>query len=138
MIEDGFGYSARSSLGPAAMQFMREHGVLKDIYKESESASHRTARGKNITHRTSKGPGFGPKGIMRYVVPCTVFLKLRDIGADVLPPYAKFPSIFPRIPIIRPRRAYPKTCRSWWGGTKPNPRSSRSVTSRHLRSTKLQ
>ncbi|MCP5190702.1 MAG: DEAD/DEAH box helicase [Pseudomonadales bacterium] len=87
MIEDGFGYSARSSLGPAAMQFMREHGVLKDIYKESESASHRTARGRNITHRTAKGPGFGPKGIMRYVVPCTVFLKLRDIGADVLPPY---------------------------------------------------
>ena len=87
MIEDGFGYSARSSLGPAAMQFMREHGVLKDIYKESESASHRTARGKNITHRTSKGPGFGPKGIMRYVVPCTVFLKLRDIGGNVLPPY---------------------------------------------------
>jgi len=87
MIEDGFGYSARSSLGPAAMQFMREHGVLKDIYKESESASHRTARGRNITHRTSKGPGFGPKGIMRYVVPCTVFLKLRDIGGNVLPPY---------------------------------------------------
>jgi hypothetical protein len=87
MIEDGFGYSARSSLGPAAMQFMREHGVLKDIYKESESASHRTARGKNITHRTSKGPGFGPKGIMRYVVPCTVFLKLKDIGGNVLPPY---------------------------------------------------
>jgi hypothetical protein len=87
MIEDGFGYSARSSLGPAAMQFMREHGVLKDIYKESESASHRTARGKNITHRTAKGPGFGPKGIMRYVVPCTVFLKLRDIGGNILPPY---------------------------------------------------
>ncbi len=87
MIEDGFGYSARSSLGPAAMQFMREHGVLKDIYKESESASHRTARGKNITHRTAKGPGFGPKGIMRYVVPCTVFLKLKDIGGNVLPPY---------------------------------------------------
>jgi len=87
MIEDGFGYSARRSLGPAAMQFMREHGVLKDIYKESESASHRTARGRNITHRTSKGPGFGPKGIMRYVVPCTVFLKLRDIGGNILPPY---------------------------------------------------
>jgi SNF2 family DNA or RNA helicase len=87
MIEDGFGYSARSSLGPAAMQFMREHGVLKDIYKESESTSHRTARGRNITHRTAKGPGFGPKGIMRYVVPCTVFLKLRDIGGNVLPPY---------------------------------------------------
>ena len=87
MIDDGFGYSARGSLGPSAMQFMREHGVLKDIYKEYEGASYRTARGKHVTHRTSKGPGFGPKGIMRYVVPYTAFLKLKDIGADVLPPY---------------------------------------------------
>ena len=87
MIEDGFRYNARGSLGAAAMAFMREHGVLKDIYKESESTSHRTARGRNITHRTSKGPGFGPKGIMRYVLPYTVFLKLKEIGGDVLPPY---------------------------------------------------
>ncbi len=87
MIEDGFRYNARGSLGSAALAFMREHGVLKDIYKESESTSHRTARGRNITHRTSKGPGFGPKGIMRYVLPITVFLKLKDIGGNVLPPY---------------------------------------------------
>lgn len=87
MIEDGFRYNARGSLGAAAMSFMREHGVLKDIYKESESTSHRTARGKSITHRTSKGPGFGPKGIMRYVLPFTAFLKLKDIGGNVLPPY---------------------------------------------------
>lgn len=87
MIEDGFAHNSRNSLGPAAMGFMREHGILKDVYKETESESHRTARGKNITHRTSKGPGFGPKGIMRYVLPQTVFLKLKDIGGDVLPPY---------------------------------------------------
>jgi len=87
MIEDGFRYNARGSLGSAALAFMREHGVLKDIYKESESTSHRTARGRHITHRTSKGPGFGPKGIMRYILPITVFLKLKDIGGNVLPPY---------------------------------------------------
>lgn len=87
MIEDGFRFNARGSLGSASMSFMREHGVLKDIYKESESTSHRTARGKSITHRTSKGPGFGPKGIMRYVLPYTAFLKLKDIGGNVLPPY---------------------------------------------------
>lgn len=87
MIEDGFRYNARGSLGAAALGFMREHGVLKDIYKESQSTSHRTARGKNVTHRTAKGPGFGPKGIMRYVLPYTVFLKLKEIGGDVLPPY---------------------------------------------------
>ena len=89
MIEDGYRYNARRSLGAASMAFMREHGVIKDIYKESESTSHRTARGRNITHRTAKGPGFGPKGIMRYVLPLTVFLKLKEIGGDVLPPYAE-------------------------------------------------
>ncbi len=89
MIEDGFRYNARRSLGAAAMSFMREHGVIKDIYKESETTSHRTARGRNISHRAAKGPGFGPKGIMRYVLPCTVFLKLKEIGGNVLPPYVE-------------------------------------------------
>ena len=89
MIDDGFKVNARGSLSAAAMGFMREHGVLKDIYKESSSTSHRTSQGKNITCRTSKGPGFGPKGIMRYVLPCTAFLKLKDIGGNVLPPYSE-------------------------------------------------
>ena len=87
MIEDGFKPSKNGSMGSAAMAFMREHGVLKDIYKESSGPSHRTAKGKQMTVRTSKAPGFGPVGIMRYVLPITVFLKLRDIGQKVLPPY---------------------------------------------------
>ncbi len=87
MIEDGFVYNSRGSLGTAAMSFMRQYGILKDIYTESEGESHRTAKGKRITVRTAKGPGFGPKGIARYVLPYTVFLKLRDIGGDVLPAY---------------------------------------------------
>jgi superfamily II DNA or RNA helicase len=89
MIEDGFSYTVKRSLSPASMSFMREHGILKDIYKEASGESHRTAKGKNIVHRTAKGPGFGPKGIMRYVVPYTAFLKLKDIGANVLPPYTE-------------------------------------------------
>jgi hypothetical protein len=87
MIEDGFVYNNRGSLGTAAMSFMREYGILKDIYTEFEEDSHRTAKGKRITVRTTKGPGFGPKGIARYVLPYTVFLKLRDIGGNVLPAY---------------------------------------------------
>lgn len=87
MIEDGFKPSRSGSMGSAAMSFMREHGVLKDVYKESSSESHRTARGKKMTVRTSKAPGFGPVGIMRYVLPITVFVKLRDIDAGVLPDY---------------------------------------------------
>jgi len=87
MREDGYAYNERGSLGSAAMSFMREHGVLKDVYKESDASSHRTARGKKLTVRTSKAPGFGPKGIARYVLPYTAFLKLRDIGEGVLPDY---------------------------------------------------
>ncbi|HEB56631.1 MAG TPA: hypothetical protein ENI98_10070 [Gammaproteobacteria bacterium] len=87
MIEDGYVYSDRGSLGGAAMSFMREHGILKDIYTETEGGSHRTAKGKKVTVRTAKAPGFGPKGIARFVLPFTVFLKLRDIGNNVLPAY---------------------------------------------------
>lgn len=93
MIEDGFGYQ-RGSLGAASWAFMRAHGVVKDIYKQSsapaEERAHRTARGRNVTHREAKAPGFGPVGVMRYVLPMTAFLKLKDIGGNVLPPYAEF------------------------------------------------
>jgi hypothetical protein len=89
MIEDGYRFNARRTLGTASMSFMRDHGVLKDIYKESSGESHRTAKGKHETVRTTKGAGFGPKGIMRYVLPCTVFMKLSDIGGNVLPGYAE-------------------------------------------------
>ncbi|RCX28013.1 DEAD/DEAH box helicase family protein [Thioalbus denitrificans] len=87
MVEDGFRPNGRGSLGSAAMAFMRAHGVLKDIYRESEGEAHRTARGKRVAVRTVKGPGFGPQGIARYVLPFTVFLKLRDIGEGILPRY---------------------------------------------------
>ena len=87
MLEDGFKPNTKGSMTTAAMGFMREHGVLKDIYKETSRESHRTSKGRQITHRVAKAPGFGPKGIMRFVLPCTVFLKLKDIGTNVLPPY---------------------------------------------------
>lgn len=87
LLEDGYRVNARGSLAPAAMAFMREHGVLKDVFKETDEGSHRTARGKRLTVHTKKAPGFGPKGIARYVLPYTVFLKLKDIGGNVLPAY---------------------------------------------------
>lgn len=87
MIECGF--VAENSMGAASMSFMREHGVLKDVFKESEGDSHKTARGKKITVHTSKAPGFGPKGIVEHVLPITAFLKLKDIGQNVLPSYTE-------------------------------------------------
>lgn len=87
MIEDGYRPSKQGSLTPAAMAFMRDHGVLKDIYSESKGSSHKTARGSKVTVRTVKAPGFGPKGVLRCVLPFTVFLKLKDIGGNLLPLY---------------------------------------------------
>lgn len=87
MIEDGYRPNKSGSMTAASMAFMRDHGVLKDIYSESNGKAHKTARGSKITVRTVKAPGFGPKGILRCVLPFTVFLKLRDIGGNVLPPY---------------------------------------------------
>ncbi|OLU25525.1 DEAD/DEAH box helicase [Pseudomonas sp. PA15(2017)] len=89
MIEDGYRPNARGSMAPAAMSFMRDHGVLKDIYTERDGNSHKTAKGKKLSVRTVKAPGFGPKGIHRFVLPFTVFLKLKDIGGNVLPNYTE-------------------------------------------------
>ncbi len=87
MIEDGFRYNDRGSIGPAAMAFMREHGVLKDVFKESRADNHKTAKGSKVTVHTSKAPGFGPMGIMRFVLPYTVFLRLSDLDDGALPGY---------------------------------------------------
>lgn len=87
MIEDGYKPGRSGSLASAGMSFMRDHGVLKDIYSESKGTEYKTAKGSKVTLRTSKAPGFGPQGVVRYILPYTVFLKLSDIDADVLPPY---------------------------------------------------
>jgi SNF2 family DNA or RNA helicase len=87
MIEDGYRPTRKGSMTSAAMAFMREHGVLKDIYSESTGKAHKTAKGSTVTVRTVKAPGFGPKGVLRCILPFTVFLKLKDIGGNVLPPY---------------------------------------------------
>ena len=95
MLEDGFGYNKSGSLAAASMSFMRQHGVLKDIVKtygsgsEYSQGSFVSARAKRSQVRTAKAPGFSPLGIMRYVLPITVFLKLRDIDAGVLPSYTE-------------------------------------------------
>ena len=87
MIEDGYRPTRQGSMTSAAMAFLRDHGVLKDIYSESTGSAHKTAKGTKVTVRTVKAPGFGPKGVLRCVLPFTVFLKLKDIGGNVLPTY---------------------------------------------------
>jgi SNF2 family DNA or RNA helicase len=86
MLEDGYQYHRRSLAG-ASLQFMEQHGVLKRIHRSVDENNHKTARGRRVQVQTSKAPGFGPKGLARYILPYTAFLKLSEIGQAVLPPY---------------------------------------------------
>ena len=92
-IEDGFVYNKNRSLGSPSMWFMEEHGVLKTITrsngKEYDNGAFSSSRATRTTTRIARAPGFSPLGLMRYVLPMTVFLKLKDIGQDVLPPYSE-------------------------------------------------
>ncbi|MGJ8517597.1 SNF2-related protein [Carnimonas bestiolae] len=87
MIEDGYRPGRRNSLGTAATAFMRDHGILKEVRSMRDEGGYKTARGRKTSVRSIKAPGFGPKGVMRYVLPYTAFLKLKDIGGNVLPEY---------------------------------------------------
>ncbi|MDZ7922873.1 MAG: SNF2-related protein [Marinagarivorans sp.] len=88
MIEMGYRCNTMNgSMAQASLAFMRDHGVLKEIMSVREGDNHKTSRGKKTAVSTTKGPGFGPSGIAQCVLPFTVFLKLKDIGQKVLPPY---------------------------------------------------
>src|SRR3546814_1629226 len=49
MIEDGYRPTKNGSMTSAAMAFMRDHGVLKDIYSESTGTAHKTAKGTKVS-----------------------------------------------------------------------------------------
>lgn len=88
MLEDGYGYHRRS-LACASMQFMEQHGILKRVHRSSTDNNHKTARGKRGQMQTSKAPGFGPKSIARFILPYTAFLKLQEMGQEVMPSYTE-------------------------------------------------
>ncbi|EBE3721567.1 DEAD/DEAH box helicase [Salmonella enterica] len=87
MLEDGYRPGRNGSLNAAAMQFMRDHGVLKEVFSERNDEVYKTAKGKKSSTRVSKAPGFGPEGVLRCLLPYTLFLKLSDLGSGILPPY---------------------------------------------------
>lgn len=88
MMADGYTYH-NGRLGSAAMMFSQEHGIIKEIMKVSDDVNHKTAKGKNLRVSQTRAPGFGPLGVARYVLPYTAFLKLRDIGNNILPSYTE-------------------------------------------------
>jgi len=86
MMNDGYRYH-RGKLGSAAMAFSQEHGIIKEVMKVNEDANHKTAKGKNVRVSQTRAPGFGPLGVAKYVLPYTVFVKLKDMGDGILPDY---------------------------------------------------
>ena len=48
----------------AAMAFMRDHGVLKDIIPESTGTAHKTAKARRSVSERSR-PRLHPKGVLR-------------------------------------------------------------------------
>jgi hypothetical protein len=86
MMDDGYRYH-RGKLGSAALAFSQEHGIIKEIMKVTDDANHKTAKGKNVRVSQTRAPGFGPLGVAKYVLPYTVFVKLKDMGEGILPDY---------------------------------------------------
>lgn len=89
MMNEGFSYNAKNSLSSASMAYMRQYGVLKDVYVTDKEDSHKTAKGNKSRHRVTKAPGFSPVGVMRHILPITVFVRLSDLGENVLPAYTE-------------------------------------------------
>ena len=87
MIEDGYRPTTSGSMTSAAMAFMRDHGVLKDIYSESTGRRTRRPKARKYQCQHGQSPGFGPKGVLRCILPFTIFSQAQDIGGNVLPPY---------------------------------------------------
>jgi len=89
MMADGYRYH-RGKLGSAALAFSQEHGIIKEIMKVSDDANHKTAKGKNVRVSQTRAPGFGPLGVAKYVLPYTVFVKLKEMGEGILPDYQEY------------------------------------------------
>ena len=108
MMEDGYLYNGRGSLGSAAQAFMKDHGVLKEIIRESDGSDYRTARGRKRSVQSTKGPGFGPKAVARYILPFTAFLKLKDLVPAFCRPTPRSPSRSRwRLIRLKPTGSYP-------------------------------
>ncbi len=73
MIEDGYRPTTSGSMTSAAMAFMRDHGVLKDIYSESTGTAHKTPKAPRYRCARSRLRASVPKGVLRCILPFTIF-----------------------------------------------------------------
>ena len=61
MLEDGYHYNDRNTLSNASLSFMRQHGILKEVIRESDTSAYRTSKANRRSVSVKRAPGFGPK-----------------------------------------------------------------------------
>lgn len=88
LIDEGFTHR-HGGLQRASMDWLKQYGCLETIYKSTDS-SHKTSKGKKSTVNVRKRPGFSPVAIVKHILPYTVFMRLADIGENVLPRFDEF------------------------------------------------
>jgi hypothetical protein len=72
----------------AGMDWMKQYGCLEMVYKTTEG-SHKTSKGKKTSVNVRKRPGFSPVAIVKHILPYTVFMRLSEIGENVLPQFSE-------------------------------------------------
>ena len=86
MIEDGYRPTKSGSMTSAAMAFMRDHGVSRTSIPRAPA--RRTRRPRAPRYRCARSRRRVSVRRACCVAPAVlVFLKLKDIGGNVLPPY---------------------------------------------------
>lgn len=88
LISDGFKYR-HGGLQRAAMDWLKQFGCLETVYKTTES-NLKTANATKSSVNTRKRPGFSPIAVVKHILPYTVFMRLSDIGENVLPHFSEF------------------------------------------------
>lgn len=87
MASLGYAANRHNSFAASEERFMRNYGCLIDVFSINDEGSHLTAKGKKMSVRSKKAPGFSPEGIARFVLPYTVFMRLSDLGEGILPDF---------------------------------------------------
>lgn len=87
MASMGYAANQHNSFAASEERFMRNYGCLIDVFSVNDEGAHLTAKGKKLSVRTKKAPGFSPEGIARFILPYTVFMRLSDLGEGILPDF---------------------------------------------------
>ena len=90
-----FGYGEAKSIAIDDKNFTRDYGMVKCVEKYDDHIDNdmfedsKTSEGKKVRKTYHPAPGFTVKGVVRFILPYTVFISLDDIDANALPKYTE-------------------------------------------------